>query len=70
MTWAQRLKRAFNIDIETCRECGSIAKVIAYIEDPVVIKIILVSPQGTEVTLMAFNPLPESREPPRTTLFD
>jgi len=22
MTWAQRLKRVFNIDIETCRECG------------------------------------------------
>ena len=22
MSWAQRLKRVFNIDIETCRECG------------------------------------------------
>ena len=38
MTWAQRLKRVFNIDIETCRECGSAMKVIACIEDPVVIQ--------------------------------
>jgi len=37
MTWAQRLKRAFNIDIEMCGECGGTAKVIACIEDPVVI---------------------------------
>ena len=22
MTWAQRLKRVFNIDIETCEHCG------------------------------------------------
>jgi hypothetical protein len=41
MTWAQRLKRVFNIDIETCRECGGAMKVIACIEDPVVIKKIL-----------------------------
>ena len=37
MTWAQRLKRVFNIDIETCSECGGTMKVIACIEDPVVI---------------------------------
>ncbi|VAX12386.1 Mobile element protein [hydrothermal vent metagenome] len=41
MTWAQRLKRVFNIDIETCGECGGAVKVIACIEDPVVIKKIL-----------------------------
>jgi hypothetical protein len=34
MTWAQRLKRVFNIDIETCRACGGAVKVIACIEDP------------------------------------
>ena len=27
MTWAQRLKRVFNIDVETCRVCGAAAKV-------------------------------------------
>ena len=31
MTWAQRLKRVFNIDVETCRVCGAAAKVIACI---------------------------------------
>ena len=28
MTWAQRLKRVFNIDITTCEECGGAVKVI------------------------------------------
>ena len=38
MTWAQRLKRVFNIDIETCGGCGGAVKVIACLEDPVVIQ--------------------------------
>jgi len=33
MTWAQRLKRVFNIDIEVCDRCGGTVKVIACIED-------------------------------------
>jgi len=41
MTWAQRLKRVFAIDIETCRRCGGKLKVIASIEDPPVIERIL-----------------------------
>ena len=41
ITWAQRLKRVFAIDIEICRECGGAVKVIACIEDPEVIKKIL-----------------------------
>ena len=41
MTWAQRLKRVFKIDIETCEQCGGAVKVIASIEDPAVIKHIL-----------------------------
>ncbi len=41
MTWAQRLKRVFDIDVETCSECGGDVKIIASIEDPVVIKTIL-----------------------------
>ena len=36
MTWAQHLKRMFNIDIETCRDCGGAVRVIACIEGPVV----------------------------------
>jgi rRNA maturation protein Nop10 len=30
MTWAQRLKRVFNIDIETCQECGGAVRIIAW----------------------------------------
>lgn len=41
MTWAQRLKRVFNIDIETCSECGGDVRIIASIEDPAVIQKIL-----------------------------
>lgn len=68
MTWAQRLKRVFNIDIETCGECGSAIKVIACIEDPVVINKILThlkekaAPEPVEL-------LPESRAPPQAELF-
>jgi len=41
MTWAQRLKRVFNIDIETCRDCGGTVRVIACINDPMAIRKIL-----------------------------
>ena len=41
LTGAQRLKRVFAIDIETCRRCGGQLKVIASIEDPPVIERIL-----------------------------
>ena len=37
MTWAQRLKRVFNIDIEVCGRCGGSVRVIACIEDQGVI---------------------------------
>jgi hypothetical protein len=40
MTWAQRLKRVFNIDVSICPRCGGEAKVIASIEDqPIIDKI-------------------------------
>ena len=41
MTWMQRLKRVFAIDIETCPKCGGKLRVIACIEDPDVIATIL-----------------------------
>ena len=80
MSWAQRLKRVFNIDIEICSECGGAVKVIpkalaplagqalACIEDPVVIKKILTHLQekATEVAGM----LPAVRAPPQEPLFD
>jgi len=41
MSWAQRLKRVFNIDVEVCGHCGGSVKVIACIEDQDVINRIL-----------------------------
>ena len=41
MTWAQRLKRVFSIDIEKCEKCGGPVRIIASIEDPDVIQKIL-----------------------------
>ena len=41
MTWAQRLKRVFNIDISVCEQCGGTVRVVACIEDPDVIRQIL-----------------------------
>jgi hypothetical protein len=37
MTWAQRLKRVFNIDVSIREKRGGEAKMIASIEDQVVI---------------------------------
>ena len=68
MTWPQRLKRVFNIDIETCLECGGAMKVIACIEDPVVIRKILNHLKEKGEYQDAFR-LSESRGPPQTSLF-
>lgn len=79
MTWAQRLKQGFNIDIETCRECGGTMKVIACIEDPVVIPKALaaLARQALKKILDHLKEkgacpdavrLPESRGPPQTSV--
>jgi hypothetical protein len=41
MSWAQRLKRVFAIDIETCPDCGGQLRVIACVEEPALIAKIL-----------------------------
>ena len=41
MSWAQLLKRVFDIDIERCPHCGGTLKIIAAIVDPSVIAKIL-----------------------------
>lgn len=68
VVWAQRLKHVFTIDIETRRECGGAMKVIACIEDPVVIWKILdyLKKKGKYQGAVR---LPESRGQPRTRLF-
>jgi len=47
MTWAQRLKRVFGIEINTFTRCGGPLKVIASIEEPEVIARILAHLQKT-----------------------
>ena len=41
MSWAQRLKRVFSIDITTCAHCGGAVRIVASIEDPKAIRAIL-----------------------------
>jgi hypothetical protein len=41
LTWAQRLKRVFNIDIAVCPVCRGTLRIIAEITDPDVIQKIL-----------------------------
>jgi len=41
MTWAQRLKRIFNIDVSTCIHCGGSVRIVASIEEPTAIRAIL-----------------------------
>lgn len=67
MTWARRLKRVFNIDIETCEACGGGVKIIACIEDPAVIRRILdhLDRCATTSRLAAAHP---ARAPPQPTL--
>ncbi len=85
MTWAQRLKRVFNIDITTCETCGGAVKVIAdtsdrSIEDPAVMPNALAALAGQALKQILahlekkavskeFNPLPESMAPPQRGLF-
>ncbi|MEO0971885.1 MAG: hypothetical protein AAFX85_02225 [Pseudomonadota bacterium] len=41
MSWAQRLKPVFRIEIERCARCGGAVRVIAAIEDPAEVERIL-----------------------------
>jgi hypothetical protein len=60
MRWAKRLKRVFQIDVETCPKCGGSVKVIACIEDPPVIERILKHLAKKELPGL----WPKSRAPP------
>jgi hypothetical protein len=62
MTWAQRLKRVFTIDIETCRRCGGRVRVIASIEEQATINRIL---EHLGRAAESVDPAHPSRAPPR-----
>jgi hypothetical protein len=65
LTWAQRLKRVFDIDIKVCEACGGTVKIIACIEDHHVINQILshlLVPRSNQVSL------PMNHAPPRLAM--
>jgi hypothetical protein len=69
MTWAQRLRRVFRIDVETCPKCGGAVKIIASIDDEEVIEKIL-----AHVDAQVLQPeaamLPPTRAPPQLEIDD
>jgi hypothetical protein len=67
MSWAQRLKRVFNIDITECEKCQNHnVTIIACIIDPLVIQKILVHLDLTYPNSEKLTQLPELRAPPET----
>jgi len=67
ITWAKRLKRVFNIDIETCDKCGGDVRIIASIEDPAVIRTILAY-LDNKCVVAADSLLPDCRASPGASL--
>lgn len=67
MTWAERLKRVFNIDITVCCRCGATVKIIACIEDPAIMTKILAHLDATSGASAPESQLPESRLRPRSS---
>ena len=66
MSWAQRLRRVFQIDVTSCEHCGGQLRVIACIDQPDAIRRIVTS-------LGRISPgnnlgEPSARAPPHTTL--
>ena len=70
MSWVQRLKRVFAIDVEVCPHCGGGVRIIACIEDPVVIRQILSHVEAKQTgNRQQAGDLPPSRAPPPFGLF-
>ncbi len=72
MTWAQRLKRVFSVDIEVCGRCGGSVRVIVdasnrCIEDQEIIDRILAHLRDREQDIPTLPLLtPPTRAPPET----
>jgi hypothetical protein len=69
MTWAQRLKRVFAIEIDTCRRCGGKLRVISSIEDPAVIERILEHLRQRAETEQPLPPFASRAPPDQSSLF-
>ena len=64
MSWAQRLKRVFKLDLAGCENCGGQMRVIACIEDPAVIGRILAHLEARGPQRAGAGRRPEVRGPP------
>lgn len=68
LSWAQRLKRVFRIDIESCERCGGKVRIIASLSNPAAIgKILAHLGQGASAPLAAAHP---PRAPPAQAPLD
>jgi len=63
MTWAVRLKWVFDIEIDICSECGGDVRIIASIEDPVAMRMILAH-LNKKMALAEISLLPDCRASP------
>jgi len=68
MSYAQRLKRVFGIDVETYRACGGAVRIIACVEDAAVIEKILAHLDKQDAPT-ELSRLPDTRAPPQAGLF-
>jgi len=69
MTWAQRLRRVFRIDVGICPKCGGAMKIIACIDEEEVIEKILAHVDAKVLQPEAAM-LPPSRAPPQLEIDD
>ncbi len=63
------MKRGFNIDIEICEKCKGQVRIIACVEDPMVIEKTLKHLNQRAVSYNTARP-PPGRAPPQSELFE
>ncbi len=69
MPWGQRLKRGFDIDIETCTACGGALRIIACIDDPALIEKIVTHLDARTTAANALQ-RPPCQAPPQRGVFN
>ncbi len=67
---AERLKRVFGIEIDTCERCGGKLKIIASVEDPAVVGKSLAHLEQSAAPAAGFAPAHPVRGPPEQGALD
>ena len=67
MSWMQRLRRVFEIDLRHCPRCGGTVRVIAEITDPGIIARILAH-RHADGDFTTETPVSAARAPPSASL--